>query len=83
MTSYKRALLAVIGVALFVIACHTPTHTGRGAIKAMTLRPDLKPVGLYVSPGEEYLVVQTAAPGRFAWGTAAPRWRFGEHTLST
>jgi len=62
MTPNKRAMLAVLGVALVVLACHSPTHTGGGAIKAIALRPDLKPIGLFVSPGEEYLVVQTAAP---------------------
>jgi hypothetical protein len=55
-------MLVVLGLSLGILACHSPTHTGGGAIKAVTLRPDLKPVGLYVSPGEEYLVVQTAAP---------------------
>ena len=62
MTPNKRAMLVVLGVALVALACHSPTHTGGGAIKAIALRPDLKPIGLFVSPGEEYLVVQTAAP---------------------
>jgi len=62
MTSSKRALVVLVGLALGALACHSPAHTGGGAIKAIALRPDLKPIGLYVSPGEEYLVVQTAAP---------------------
>jgi hypothetical protein len=62
-----RALLAIIGLGLFLTAslagCHGPEHTGPGDIKAIKIRPDLSPLGLYMAPKEEYLVAQMAAPG--------------------
>jgi len=61
MSPAKRAL-TVVGLALAVVGCYTPTHTGEGAIDMVMIRPDLKPVGLFVAPNEEYLVVQTAPP---------------------
>ena len=62
MTTSQRALLVLAGLGLALAACHSPTHTGGGEIQAVNLRPDLSPIGLYVSPKEEFFVVQTAAP---------------------
>ncbi|MEN8148660.1 MAG: hypothetical protein ABFS86_02485 [Planctomycetota bacterium] len=67
MTSGKRVppALLVMGLILAtgLTACPGKTHTGPGDIKAIMIRPDLKPIGLYPSAEEEYLVMQTASPG--------------------
>jgi hypothetical protein len=62
MTDRTRGLVVALSVLLASLGCASPKHTGGGEIEAVLIRPDLKPVGLYVAPGEEYIVVQMAAP---------------------
>jgi hypothetical protein len=62
MTVKSRALVALLGLVVVFSGCYTPPHTGKGKIYSVSLRPGLKPVGLFVAPNEEYFVVQTAAP---------------------